>query len=90
MATPACPDCKSTDVKFLLHSNTCELVQMLDNTMMKCGACGGEFAADYVAALAALGAGNPSGTISEDLICPDVAAAFRGSARASRVAYAGT
>ena len=79
--TAACPDCKSTDVMFLLHPNTCELVQMLDHTMMKCGGCGGQFAADYVAALAALaapGARNPSATISEDLVCPECRSCIQG------------
>lgn len=78
VATAACPDCKSTDIKFLLRANTCELVQMLDHTMMKCGACGSEFAAEYVTALAALGARNPSGTISEDLICPECRGSIQG------------
>jgi len=78
VATAACPDCKSTDVMFLLHPNTCELVQMLDHTMMKCGACGGEFAADYVAALAAIATKNPSGTINEDLICPECRGSIQG------------
>ncbi len=78
VATAACPDCKSTNIKFLLNANTCELVQMLDHTMMKCGGCDAEFAADYVAALAALATKNPSGTISEDLVCPECRGTIQG------------
>src|SRR5262245_55850438 len=73
-----CPDCKSTNVVFLLHPNTCELIQMLDHTMMKCGACESEFAADYVAALSTLASKNPSGTIGEDLICPECRSSIQG------------
>jgi len=51
---------------------------MLDHTLMKCVACGGEFAADYVAALAALTLKNPSGTIGEDLICPECRDSIQG------------
>jgi len=77
-STSACPDCKSTDVVFMLHPNTCELVQMLDHTLMKCGTCGSEFAADYVAALTAIAIGNPSGNIAEDLICPECRNSIQG------------